>query len=62
MLETIDVPVLDINEQRAIVNEIESRFSVIDKVEEVVDSALLKAERLRKSILKAVFEGKLINA
>jgi type I restriction enzyme S subunit len=49
-----------IAEQENIVAEIESRFSVIDKVEEAVDSALLKADRLRKSILKAAFEGKLI--
>jgi len=47
-------------EQIAIVNEIESRFSVIDKVEEIVDNALIKAERLRKSILKSAFEGKLV--
>ena len=46
-------------EQKKIVEEIESRFSVIDKVEEVVDNALLKSDRLRKSILKAAFEGKL---
>lgn len=46
--------------QGLVVSEIESRFSVIDKVSEVVDNALKKAERLRKSILKSAFEGKLI--
>ncbi len=45
---------------KQIVSSIESKFSVIDKVEETVDNALIKAERLRKSILKSVFEGKLV--
>ncbi len=47
------------NKQQQIVQEIESRFSVIDKLEETVDKSLKKAELLRKSILKAAFEGKL---
>lgn len=46
--------------QDKIVDEIESRFSVIDKVGEVVNNALGKAERLRRSILKTAFEGKLV--
>jgi len=33
---------------------------VIDKVEEVVNNSLKKAEMLRKSILKSAFEGKLV--
>ncbi|MDX9703274.1 MAG: restriction endonuclease subunit S [Candidatus Auribacterota bacterium] len=59
-LRILPIPYCDIKEQNIIVNEIESRFSVIDKVEEVVDNALIKAERLRKSILKSAFEGKLV--
>ena len=47
--------------QQKIVQEIESRFSVIDKVEEVVEQSLEKAETLRKSILKSAFEGRLIS-
>lgn len=46
--------------QQAIVQEIESKFSVIDKVEEAVNQSLIKAEKFRKSILKSAFEGKLI--
>ncbi len=46
--------------QKQIVQEIESRFSVIDKLEETVDIALKKTEKLRKSILKSAFEGKLV--
>lgn len=48
--------------QERIVQEIESHFSVIDKIEETVNSSLNKAELLRKSILKSAFEGKLVKA
>ena len=57
---TFNFPVTDEAHQRSIVLEIESRFSVIDMVQEVVDNTLLKADRLRKSILKSAFEGKLV--
>lgn len=59
-LARINVRIPNLSEQLEIVDEIESRFSVIDKVEEVVNNALLKADRLRKSILKSAFEGKLV--
>ncbi|MBU0466869.1 MAG: restriction endonuclease subunit S [Nanoarchaeota archaeon] len=47
-------------EQQKIVSEIESKFSVIDNVEKVVDAVLIKSEQLRKSILKIAFEGGLV--
>jgi len=47
--------------QAQIVSAIESKFSVIDKVEEVVNNSLKKAEKLKKSILKSAFEGRLVN-
>jgi len=47
-------------EQHLICDEIESRFSVIDKLEETVEKSLEKTEKLRKSILKSAFEGKLV--
>ena len=56
----MDVPAPSLQEQAQIVSSIESKFSVIDKVEQVVEESLKKAEKLRKSILKAAFEGKLI--
>ncbi len=43
-----------------IVSNIESKFSIIDKVEQVVNQSLIKAEQLRKSILKMAFEGRLV--
>jgi len=49
-----------IEEQEKIVQSIEEKFSVIDKVEEAVDKGLKKAEQLRKSILKIAFKGRLV--
>ena len=47
-------------EQHQIVQEIETRLSVCDKVEETIKESLEKAEALRQSILKKAFEGKLL--
>ena len=55
----IKIPELK-KDREFVLEEIESRFSVIDKVEQVVEASLDKAERLRKSILKSAFEGKLV--
>jgi|SRR3989344_8624582 len=55
----IPIPENEID-QHNIVSEIESKFSVIDKIETVVEASLEKADKLRKSILKSAFEGKLV--
>lgn len=47
-------------EQIQIVQEIESRLSVCDKIEESIEQGLQQAEALRQSILKKAFEGKLV--
>ncbi len=47
-------------EQEAIVQDIESRLSVCDKIEESITTSLKQAEALRQSILKKAFEGKLV--
>ena len=46
--------------QDRIVQEIESRLSVCDKIEETITNGLKEAEALRQSILKQAFEGKLV--
>jgi type I restriction enzyme S subunit len=48
-------------EQHQIVQEIESRLSVCDKVEESISESLEKAKALRQSILKKAFEGTLLS-
>jgi type I restriction enzyme S subunit len=47
-------------EQHAVVQEIESRLSVADKMEESITQSLQQAEALRQSILKRAFEGSLL--
>ncbi len=47
-------------EQRRIVAEIERRLYVIQQTEATVEADLTRAERLRQSILKRAFEGKLV--
>lgn len=46
-------------EQEPIVQEIEGRLSVCDKVEETITKGIQQAETLRQSILKQAFQGKL---
>lgn len=49
-----------LSEQHKIVEEIESRLSIADNVEKVAEQSFKQSERLRQSILKQAFEGKLI--
>jgi type I restriction enzyme S subunit len=51
--------VTDVKKQKSIVEEIESRFSVCDQLEQTIELNLQKAESLRQSILRQAFEGKL---
>jgi len=53
------LPISPLTEQQQIVAEIERHFSIADEVEQAVEKALKQAERLRQSILKKAFEGKL---
>ena len=39
---------------------IDCRLSVADEIEKELDQALARSERLRQSILKQAFEGKLV--
>jgi type I restriction enzyme, S subunit len=56
----LPLPLPPIEEQRQIVKEVEARESVIAHAEAEIKSGLLRAERLRQSILKRAFEGKLV--
>ena len=62
VLKSFPVVLPTIEEQNNIVEEIESRLSVADKMEESITQSLQQAEALRQSILKKAFEGKLINS
>nr|WP_315175812.1 restriction endonuclease subunit S [uncultured Flavobacterium sp.] len=60
IIKTIPFPLPPIKEQRLIVQEIESRLSVADKMEESISQSLQQAEALRQSILKKAFSGELV--
>lgn len=60
-ISNLEFPVCSEREQNLIIQEIESRLSVTDKMEESINQSLQQAEALRQSILKKAFEGKLIN-
>jgi type I restriction enzyme S subunit len=59
-MREFEIPTPPIEEQRQIVQEIESRLSVADKLEEQIKTSLQQAEALRQSILKKAFEGELV--
>lgn len=60
-IESFVYPLCSKQEQHQIVQEIESRLSVCDKVEETIVESLEKSKALRQSILKKAFEDTLLN-
>ena len=56
----IPFPFCSIEEQNKVIEEIESRLSVADKMEESITQSLQQAEALKQSILKKAFEGRLL--
>ena len=54
------LPLCSIEEQHLIVQAIDSRLSVAEKMEENITQSLQQAEALRQSILKKAFEGRLV--
>ena len=59
-LKNYPLPLPILEEQHRIVEEIECRLSVADKLEETITASLRQSETLRQSILKKAFEGKLV--
>jgi len=60
IIKTIPFPLPSISEQQLIVDELESKLTLCDNVEETIKLSLQQAETLRQSILKKAFEGKLV--
>ncbi len=59
-MRELAVPLAPEAEQTRIVAEVERRLSVLDALEATVERNLLRCTRLRQSILKRAFEGKLV--
>lgn len=59
-VRSLPVVIPPISEQRQIIAEIERRFSIAEATEKTIDSALIRASRLRQAILKHAFEGRLV--
>jgi type I restriction enzyme S subunit len=59
-LKGYPIPLCSLEIQNKIVQEIETRLSVCDKMEETIENSLRQVESLRQSILKQAFEGRLI--
>jgi type I restriction enzyme S subunit len=53
------IPLPSLDEQRRIVAEVERRLSVVGEVESAVEVGLVRAGRLRQSVLRSAFEGRL---
>ena len=58
-LRNFKIPIMSTKEQQQVVEQIESRLSVADKIEESITQSLKQAEAVRQSILKKAFSGKL---
>jgi len=58
-LKQLPIPVPPLREQHRIVEEVERRLSVIEEVEQVIESNLWRARNLREAILQRAFSGKL---
>lgn len=60
ILSNFPIPVLSELEQIEVIQEIEFRLSICDRLEATITENLTRAEALRQSILKQAFEGKLV--
>jgi type I restriction enzyme S subunit len=60
VLRQFPIPLPPAKEQDEIVKEVEDQLSVIDKAAVELGAGLRRARRLRQSILKRAFEGKLV--
>jgi len=60
-LEPMPVAVPPIAEQRKIVAEVDRQFSFIEACDRAIDAGLVRSAALRRSVLKAAFEGRLVS-
>jgi type I restriction enzyme S subunit len=61
ILKEIPISLPPLDEQNIIIEELERIFSVVQELELIIDANEKRAERLRQSILKKAFSGKLVS-
>ena len=61
-VKALQVPLPPLAEQHRIVAEVDRRLSVLDALDTTLDANLARCAKLRQSILKRAFEGKLVPA
>ena len=61
VVRNIVLPLCSLQEQRNIVEEVETRMTLVKEVETDLEKSLKQAERLRQGILKQAFKGKLVH-
>ena len=59
-LRNFEIPYCTLSEQHQIVEILESKLTICDKIAETISQSLLQADTLKQSILKKAFEGKLV--
>jgi len=59
-LASMPIPLCHPNEQTMVVEKIERLFSIADEVERIATESIEHADKMRQSILKMAFEGKLV--
>jgi type I restriction enzyme S subunit len=60
LVRAIPVPLPPIREMSRVVAELDRRLSIVYQLGVVLDAGFFRAERLRQSVLKRAFEGKLV--
>lgn len=61
MILNFELPLPHIDEQKEIIDLVEKHLSIIEEVERGVDFSTTRNERLRQSILKKAFSGRLVS-
>ena len=61
MLKELPVPLPPITEQKLLIENIESSFSIAEELETTIETNLKRAERLRQTILQQAFSGGLVS-
>lgn len=59
-IQSLIIALCGIEEQKQIIQELESKISEVDELEKAISTSLQQAESLRQSILKKAFSGQLV--